>query len=78
MALTAPGTIAQEIVNDIKALSVQGGAPVTDAQLLAVWTAVVTRIYADLKANAQVAPGSYAVPSGPSAGPIVGDGGPLL
>jgi hypothetical protein len=78
MALSPPATVAAQILSDIEALSVSPGTPVSNGQLLAIWTAVVTRIYADLKANAQVAPGSFVVPSGPSAGPISGDGGPLL
>lgn len=46
--MTAPGTVAQQIVDDIKALveaATTSGPPENpDALNLAVWTAVITRI----------------------------------
>jgi hypothetical protein len=81
MPLSPPATIGAEIAAAIQAIGVEPGSPVTGAQLTAVWTAVVTKIYADLQGNAGVNPGAFEVivTSGSSAGtyPVTGTGGPL-
>lgn len=74
--MSSPATIATQIVNAIEAISIPN-VPITHAKKIEIWTAVVTQIYTDLQSNAIVAVGTFAVPSGPSAGPIVGQGGPL-
>jgi hypothetical protein len=74
MPLSSPADIGAEIAGDIQAIGVEPGTPVTADQLKAIWTAVVTRIYADLQANAGVAPGTFNVPG---YGPVEGLGGPL-
>lgn len=74
MPLRPPATIAQEILDDIDAIGVVPGTPVTDAQRKAIWVAVVTRIYTDLQSNAQVAAGSFSN----SGGPVTGEGGPIV
>ena len=73
MALS-PTTVGDAIAAQIKSMAPSAGSKVTDNQLKAIWEMIVTKIDADL-ANAQVAPGTFVVPSGPSAGPISGEGG---
>lgn len=74
MALRPPSAVGADIANAVKAIKPADGTPVTDAQLIAIWTAVYTVIYTELTANAKVPPGSFNVPG---FGAVVGQGGPL-
>ena len=76
MALN-PNPVGSAIAAYIQANKPSPGTPVTDAQLTSLWEGIMTIIYNDLKANAQVAPGSFVSPPGTSCGPISGLGGPL-
>ena len=77
MPLSSPSAIGTEINSAINAIGIVGGTPITEEQKIQIWTIVVEKIYTDLQTNASVAPGSFVVPSGPSAGPIAGLGGPI-
>ena len=61
----------------VKAISasIPTGTPVSDAKQIEIWQAVVQKIYLDLAANAQVAPGLFVAP--PLGGPVTGVGGPI-
>lgn len=76
MPLSPPATIGAQIAADIKAISATiPPTGVTDAILISIWAAVMTRIYADLALGAAVAPGSFIAP--PLGGPVTGVGGPI-
>lgn len=70
-----PIPVGDAIASFIQSNKPTDGVPVTIAQLQSLWEGIITIIYNDLKANAQVAPGSFTAPSG--GGPVTGLGGPL-
>ena len=74
MPLDPPPTWGQQVAQAIKAIGVQAGTPVTDAQLEATWAAVKTIDTSQL-GKADVQPGSFVAPSG--GGPVSGTGGPV-
>lgn len=65
-------TWGTNIANAIKALNVQAGTPVTDAQLQQLWAAVKAEDKTQL-GKADVAPGSFSN----GGGPVGGVGGPV-
>lgn len=69
-------TTGTAIAAAIKALAaaIPAGTTVTDAQLQAIWQAAVQKVYLDLAAGAEVAPGSFK--DGMSL-PVTGTGGPI-
>lgn len=69
-----PTPTGTAIAAAIKASAPGPGVEITDAQLITMWIQVVTIIYADLAANALVAPGTFNVAG---IGPVVGVGGPI-
>lgn len=75
MALSFTVTGAQ-IAAAIKAQAalIGTGAPVTDAQLEAVWKAAIEKLYEDFANNAEVDPGSFV--DGMML-PVTGTGGPV-
>lgn len=75
MALN-PTPVGDAIAAFVQTVKPVAGSPVTDAQLRVIWEGIVTIIYNDLKANLQLAPGSFNAPNG--GGPVTGLGGPAL
>ena len=73
-----PTPVGDAIAALIQASAPTPGTPVTEDQLKTLWEGIIGIIYTDLKTNLQIEPGSFVVPSGPSAGPISGIGGPAL
>lgn len=71
-----PIPVGDAIATFVQSIKPPDGTPVTDALLKQLWEGIVTIIYNDLKANAEVEPGTFNAPSG--GGPITGLGGPLL
>lgn len=74
MPLSPPATIGAQIAGDIAGLVPAAGTPITPTIIEAMWTAAVTRIYADLQSNAEVAPGTFTN----GGGPVGGTGGPII
>lgn len=69
-----PVPVGDAIANLVQSSKPADGVPITINQLKTLWEGIVTIIYNDLKANAQVQPGTFAN----GAGPVGGLGGPLL
>ena len=54
MALSPPSTVAASIDSAIQAIGIESGTPITTAQRIKIWQAIVAAIYADIQSNAQV------------------------
>ena len=72
MALN-PITVGDAIATLVQSTAPAPGAAITPSQLKTLWEGIMTIIYNDLKANAQVLPGTFTTPSGS----VTGVGGPL-
>lgn len=69
-----PDTVGAAIAAKVQTMKPTPGTPVTDAQLTALWKAIVKEIYDGLAAG-QVAPGTFTTAVG--GGPVTGIGGPI-
>lgn len=66
--------MADSIAAAVKAAAPPAGTPITDANLKALWETIITLLYTDIKANAQVVVAVASVSGVTTGGAVSGPG----